>query len=351
MPGKKPWEGNLTHNPFENLKKIAGEVTGRGEQKEEEEDREDEINQNQQQPGTSNLSGPELEADAVTDLQERFRDTLVDRFPKVKELFGKDGLSFLSDLEGITHIDFTMPNEKEATQINIIVFYKNEKEEEEHQTFTLWHDKKDDRGIFSGSDRAFRKVGHSREEIFDEVLTYFESLKLDFWVKSNIQIISRGHQVDQGEGKKRSTDTEGAERVGRPIDMRKIEFFQSQPGSLFCFYNEIDGLTKGYQGIVFRSFVVLENPQYSNATYFIPIDPPLDRKRYGRSLSKEKMLEVLAMPWTENASKNRQELKKLVKESPEKFSRINHEPDGRFEEWKEKISEVIHEKEQVAQEK
>jgi hypothetical protein len=285
------------------------------------------------------------------EIQEKYTSVLEGNYDKVKELSGNK-LEFVPDVGNITKIAITRPLSG-GDQLNLIVFYDTEDGKERHITATLFQQKDQngqDVGVIHATQRDLAPLGVNREELMEAVLEYLKSIKLDYWVSSKKTIIKPGI----GETRERQIQ---AAPSRSPIEIKKfqerLEYFIKNAHSLFGFYEEIKGLNEGYHGNIFPSFAVLENPEYGNATYFVPFGGILDVEKYKKAgVPKEERERIMSLPWTEYLNKSRKELMELVKQDEQNaaegqerqgFYRIIHRPEDKMEEWAKRMNELIDE--------
>ncbi len=307
MPAnKKPWEGNLDFNPFSSLGSLK-----------------------------SDLDNEEKEK-AEADLQERYGRVLKGKFGEVEKLMGKNKLAFESEKENIESIAL-LPVPNEENQLHVLFTYRNDEQKIRTETVTIINDSKGKIDVI-GSARAEKKIGMNREQIITEVLDHLERVNMPFWHAIDKHIVSKGEGKDHKSGYGIEDKKEGSK--DRPVDARKLQFFQDHLDRLFGFYEKDRGLSAGYHGIVFRNFAVLENPQYGNATYIVPIEPAIDEKKY-KFFREDDIDGIIGMPWADVLSLSREQLMKRCEQEPDKFKRIYHRREEKFGDWQTKMNGTI----------
>lgn len=264
-----------------------------------------------------------------------------DVFSRAIELLGEKGIVKEVDFDGQPSSILLFANTE--NNIMAVVHTQNDTGKEKHGTFSLFRS-----GILSATDSEFKHVGIAREELEGKIFEILESLKINFWFDTESNIVVEGAATPSGDGQ----DGDGPE--GRPepetsTDIRKIDFFQNHPEALFGAYSKLEGIG-GYRAVFFKNFVVLESPDYGNATYILDIRHDIDRDKIEQLADKEKRRRIkpaerkkiigAILDQTEiqvifNSSKG-----ELMNRSGEKW-RFNHKSQDQFEQWRGRMEQVI----------
>ena len=189
-----------------------------------------------------------------------FERVLKDKFEKVP------AGNFTTELSQIDSISIIPVHSKDGRfSINAIIYYKNEQKKENHITWSISGD-----GTIFGQVPPNLKV--DREELAMEILKTIERINIDFWKKTDLDILPNS---DEGE----STGIEGVSKkddfTRSRTDPERLRFLEGQPMALFGFVNKKNGF-KGFRGAVFPTFIVLENDQVGNAAYIVDFPEPIE---------------------------------------------------------------------------
>lgn len=243
--------------------------------------------------------------------------------------------SFDSKYEEIEVISFTKPMVRGGADasLNVVIYYESPEGKKRHFTWSISKE-----GVMGKNPP--RELGVPREALVREILETLERIDLDFWHTTDLEIIP---QKDAGE-RKDSVDivekTEvGKESQGERIDSERLAFLRNQPGVLFGFLNDRAGF-RGYRGVVFPNFVVLENPTVKNAAFFvdlperIEVDEKVFRLPSSKRVPEERREELLQQYWLSIAerAKTKGELRSILA-----ATRIVHTPDT----WRVRIQQEI----------
>lgn len=193
----------------------------------------------------------------VNPKQELFEKNLKGKFDRVS------GGNFKLDLPGVESVSITPLPAKQGQKpaIYATIFYRTQGGKEASTTWTILED-----GVISG--QVPNALDISKERLEQAILETIGNVNVNFWHQTDLDILSmQDSQTETIE----ETETPLADSANRPvIDLKRLEFLQKQPQSLFGFVSRDQGFN-GYHGAIFPSFVVLEHPKTKNAAFIVDL--------------------------------------------------------------------------------
>lgn len=248
--------------------------------------------------------------------------------------------SFRSSLPEINSVSFIRPDDGKNKDILYATIYSQNKDGKgiSHNWAVLRNG-----NIYPKDKIPSELSGYKQEEIALEIASLLERINPAFIHLTDLDVIP---DQDEGESREKTSGPKGPP-IEKPIDPERKEFLYSQKGAKFGFANEKEGF-RGYQGLLFDTFVYLENPIKDNAAFIVDLPEKVDMEAIEKGIAQRKIDEGEAEPqiskdelrgatlkryWEpiSNKAKTRQELMALGAQ------RFIHTP----EKWQENVRQAI----------
>jgi len=281
--------------------------------------------------------GKSVKQEKVQNLKQKVDDI----FEKsVKDDFDSVSVgSFKSNLPEINSISFVRPDGESGGDVLYAVIYSNDKEGRKfsHNWAVLRN------GNIYPKDKIPSELSrYKQEEIALEIVGLLEVINPSFIHLTDLDVIPL---QDEGESREIVPGPKGSP-TEIPIDPEREQFLQSQRGARFEFANRSIGF-RGYKGLLFDTFIYLENPYKNNAAFIVDLPEKIDFETVEKELSVKKTEtggdakvskyelreEVLKRYW-EPISEKAKTRKELVALGAQRFI---HTP----ETWQENIRQAI----------
>ncbi len=246
--------------------------------------------------------------------------------------------SFKSNLPEINSISFIRPTSERGGDVLYAVIYSSDKEGRKisHNWAVLRN------GNIYPKDRIPSELGkYQQEEIAFEIAGLLERINPAFIHLTDLDVIPLH---DEGSEREPVQKTDGGGE--RPIDPEREQFLQSQRGAMFEFANREIGF-KGYKGLVFPTFIYLENPFKDNAAFIVDLPEKIDieaiekelavKAGEGVKVSKDDIREAVLKRYWQPISEKAKTRKELVALGAQRFI---HTP----ETWQDNIRQAIAER-------
>ena len=200
--------------------------------------------------------------------------------------------SFKSSLSEIDSISFVRPDGGNSDILYAVIFSKDKSGRRISHNWAILRN-----GNIYPKDRIPSELSkYKQEEISLEVASLLERINPAFIYLTNLDVIP---DQDEGESRERTQGPNGPP-IEKPIDPQRKEFLYSQKGAKFGFANEKKGF-RGYQGLLFDSFIYLENPIKDNAAFIVDLPERVDMEAIEKEVAQKKIDKGEAEP---NISKN-----------------------------------------------
>lgn len=219
--------------------------------------------------------GKSVKQEQVQNLQQKI-DGIFEK--SVKEDFDSIPVgNFKSNLPEINSISFVRPD---GGDVLYAVIYSNDKEGKRisHNWAVLRN------GNIYPKDRIPSELSrYKQDEIALEIVGLLEVINPSFIHLTDLDVIPL---QDEGDSREVLQGPKGPP-IENPIDPAREQFLQSQRGARFEFANRNMGF-KGYKGLLFDSFIYLENPYKNNAAFIVDLPEKIDLESIEKELSMKK---------------------------------------------------------------
>jgi len=249
--------------------------------------------------------------------------------------------SFKSNLPEIKSISFVHPEKGKGSRdvVYAVIFSVDKKGREVHHTWLI----SKNGHIYPKDEIPPALSKYNQEEIAFEIVSLLEKISPSFIFLTDLDIIPLS---DEGEAVEKSSIKFDHTLEENPIDPEREQFLQSQKGALFQMVNRELGF-KGYTGLLFRSFIYLDNLNKGNAAFILDLQENIDVKKIRQQLLSEKLKrgekgeiseeeirrEIVNRYWGPVADKAKTKKELMILGA----QRIVHTPNT----WKEKVKQVI----------
>jgi len=302
--GKRPEQGTLGHNPFENLGAIQKE-------------KEEEATRQAQAEEQAKAEAEQAEIDT------QYNDVLAGRYNVVGDLAGKQGIVFTPDLQNIEYAILNKPSESDSLNITLVYKGKDAKNKEILKTATgaIYSQKKEEVEqpvLVSIRNETLTELGVTRNEILKATLEHLETINIDRSIIIDGEILPTGESDND---QKDSNDT-------RTIDTQevrdynyKLKFFDKSPDMILRISTRELGLYDGNILFLFPNFLAIENSKYGKGAYTIGFSDTIDSLKYSQMLLENKKDEIKdelsKTIWFDLIKKPKNELRKIMNEKRE----------------------------------
>jgi hypothetical protein len=173
--------------------------------------------------------------------------------------------SHFEEIQSITFVPLKNTSENEHPQLHAVITYITPDNQTRNITWTIFDD-----GTVSG--KVPPNLNIDREALKKELLGLLDTLTSEFIYGADVRILP---DKDSKEGNAEGIDDDDDKpTVDAIVRTEQLEFMSKQEKAVFTFYDKKIGFD-GYHATIFNGFIILEHPQYGNATYVIPLQKPL----------------------------------------------------------------------------
>lgn len=205
-----------------------------------------------------------------------------------------------ADLPGIESISIIKP--ESGASLHVLLYSKDFSG---HRDFSLTKN-----GLYGSMPFVLKKMGLTKEMIEARAVEILDQVgPADIWYDIPEKIFSEkdpGSERGPGAG----------ERKKILNDPRRIEILIKQEDFLFAFLSE-----NGYQGFVFKNFIVLEHEARENAAFFIDFDEEMSEEEIDAAKTMTGRDKIIEKYWTKYRGKSKMSIWSL----PE-GDRMKHKP-------------------------
>lgn len=223
-------------------------------------------------------------------------------------------------------------SDKGRQSVNATVKYLGENNKPRNAMFSIFED-----GLISG--RMPHDLSISREALSLEILKAIEHINFNFWRQTDFDILPDFDEANHAKIMERENKELGEEKTDEPLDIERLKFLEQQSYAICGFVNKKNGF-RGYHGVVFPNFILLEHPRRNNAAYLVDIKRPVEvdedifRRPADERVDEKTYEKILADTWKpiSDKAKSRGELRREFN-----AQRVIHTPNT----WKQRLQEAI----------